>query len=214
MKNIQKSGGKFVIVSGRSKTSIDKVLEKYNINYDYMILNNGAIIFDNDGCIISEKFIDPYISNNIVKHLKSKSDIEVLFYDENDKVAYNGQKLLKIRIKTLNRLETEKIESEINYLFGDKVVAHANFEVNYCDYINYEHVDIVSIEAGKEKGIARLIKMLDIKKEEVVTVGDGKNDIEMIKQYNGYAMVTAEEDVKKVASKVFENILEVFEYIK
>ena len=56
--------------------------------------------------------------------------------------------------------------------------------------------------------------MLDIKKEEVVTVGDGKNDIEMIKQYNGYAMVTAEEDVKKVASKVFENILEVFEYIK
>lgn len=210
----RKSGGKFVIATGRSKTSIDKVIEKYGIQYDYMILNNGSIILGNDGNKIYEQFIMPEVSFKIVKYLEYKANIEVLFYDENDKVKYNGQKLLKIRVKTVNREKTKELENEINYLFGDEVLAHANFLANYYDYSDYDHIDIVSIHAGKEKGIAWLLEWLNIRKEEVVTVGDAENDIEMIKQYNGYSMETAEESVKKIATMVFTNISEVFEYIK
>ena len=47
-----------------------------------------------------------------------------------------------------------------------------------------------------------------------MTIGDGRNDIEMIKEYNGYSMKTAEEDVKKVASKIFENVSDILESLK
>lgn len=209
----RKNGGLFVITTGRSKESIDKVIKKYNIEYDYIILNNGAIILNNNGIKIWEQFIEPSVSLKIMKYLENKSDIEVLYYTDRDKIKYDNQKLLKIRVITLNRERTKEIEKEINYLFGTQVIAFANFEANSYDYINYEHVDIVSIKAGKEKGIRELLELLNIKKEEVVTVGDGNNDIEMIKQYNGYSMETADENVKKIASKVFHNISEVIEYI-
>ncbi len=210
----RKLGGKFIIVTGRSKNSIDGVIRKYNIQYDYLILNNGSIIFDNKGNKIYEEFIKPEISSKIIKYLKNKSNIEILYYDENDKVKYTNQELLKIRIKTKNRETVKEIEKEINQLFKDEVIAHASFPTIYYENINYDHTDIVSIKAGKERAINELLKILNIKKEEVVTVGDGRNDIEMIKQYNGYSMETAEDEVKQVASKIFKNISEVLEYIE
>ena len=45
-------------------------------------------------------------------------------------------------------------------------------------------------------------------------MGDGRNDIAMIREYNGYSMETAENEVKKVASKIFKNIAEALEYLR
>lgn len=48
IKEYNKLGGKFVIVTGRSKTSVSKVISQYNIPYDYIISNNGSIILNKD----------------------------------------------------------------------------------------------------------------------------------------------------------------------
>ena len=55
---------------------------------------------------------------------------------------------------------------------------------------------------------------MKIPKEEVVTIRDGRNDVGMIKKYNGYSMETAEDDVKKSASKIFESVADALEYLK
>lgn len=209
----RKNGGIFVITTGRSKESIDKQIKKYNIKYDYIILNNGAIILDREGNKIWKQFIEPDISFEIIKYLQNKFDVEVLCYTDKDKIMYNNQRLLKIRAITLNREKTKEIVNEINYFWENQVRAYANFETNCYDYMNYEHVDIVSIKAGKERAISKLLELLNIKKDEAVTIGDGNNDIEMIRKYNGYSMETADNNVKKFASKVFNNISEVVKYI-
>lgn len=206
-------GGKFVIVTGRSKMSIKKVIEKYNIPYDYIISNNGAIIFDNNGSKIYEQNISIEISNRIIEYLKTKKDIEINFYAEEDKVEYNYQKLLKIRVKTPNNEIAKAIEIEINKLFKEDVIAYANFPAIYYKDLNFAIVDIVSIKAGKENAIKELLEILNIKGIEAVTIGDGRNDISMIKDYNGYSMETAEQEVKEVARKIFKNIAEAIEYI-
>ena len=46
IKEYRNSGGKFVIVTGRSKTSVSNVIKQYNIPYDYIISNNGAVIYN------------------------------------------------------------------------------------------------------------------------------------------------------------------------
>lgn len=208
------SGGKFVIVTGRSKTSVVKVIKKYNIKYDYIISNNGAVIFNSDMEKIYEQAIATDVSNKIIDYLKTKENIEIFFYDDEDKVEYHNQELLKLRIRTSNYELAQTIEDEVNSMFKDEVKAHSAFPGMYYDNHDFVIVDIVSKNAGKENAIKKLLDVLNIEKEQVVTIGDGRNDIGMIKQYHGYSMKTAEEDVKKMASKIFESVADALEYLK
>lgn len=207
-------GGKFIIVTGRSKVSISKVIKQYSIPYDYIITNNGAVIFNRDMNKIDEQAIKINISNRIIEYLNKQENIEIFYYDDEDKVKYNNQKLLKIRVKTTDHNLAEVIENYINTNFNDDVSAHLELPGVYYDDIDYALVDIVSKKAGKENAIKKLLEVLDVKCEQIVTVGDGRNDIGMISQYNGYSIETAKEEVKKFASKVFKNIAEIVEYLK
>lgn len=206
-------GGKFVIVTGRSKASINKVITQYNIPYDYIISNNGAVIFDKDNVKLYEQSIIPEDTNKIIEYLKSKENIEIFFYDDKDKVEYNNQKLLKIRIRTFDYKLAQNIENEINSIFKYEVKAHSSFPEMYYDNIKFVIIDVVSKNAGKENAIKELIKRLKIEKEKVATIGDGRNDIAMIKEYNGYSMVSAEKGAKKAADIIFESVADVLEYI-
>lgn len=199
-------GGIFVIVTGRSKTSVYGVIEKYNIQYDYIIANNGAVIFDNVGNKIYEQTIKNKDSTTIIEYLKLKPNTEIFYYDENDKVKYEHQELLKIRAKTCEIESAKDIEQEVNSLFKDSVIAFADF--------SYSIVEIVSKKAGKEKTIKQLLNILNMRSEQAITIGDGRNDISMIKEYNGYSMENADDEAKKVASKIFKSVGEMLEYLK
>lgn len=207
-------GGKFVIVTGRSKTSVSNVIKQYSIPYDYIISNNGAVVFNSDMRKIYEQAISIDISSKIVKYLKTKENIEIFFYDDEDKVEYHNQELLKIRIRTSNYELAQTIEDQINSMFKDEVKAHSAFPGMYYDNHDFVIVDIVSKSAGKENAIKKLLDILNIKKEQVITIGDGRNDIGMIKEYNGYSMETAEDDVKKSASRIFKSVADALEYLR
>lgn len=206
-------GGKFVIVTGRSKTSVSNVIKQYNIPFDYIISNNGAVVFNKHNEKIYEQSIKPEVSIKIIEYLKTKGNIEVFFYDDGDKVEYKNQELLKIRIRTSNYKLAQNIEDEINEKFKEHVKAHSAFPGMYYDNHDFVIVDVVSKDAGKDNAIKKLVEMLNLDKKNVATIGDGRNDISMIKEYNGFSMVTAEEGAKKVASIIFENIADALEYI-
>ena len=155
----RKLGGKFVLVTGRSKTSINEVIEKYNIPYDYIISNNGAVIFDKNDKKIYEQTILSEISDKIIQYSKSKENIEIYFYDDKDKVEYINQNLLKIRIITSDYTLGKIIEKEINSIFKEYVRAYAAFAGRYYDNKNFVLIDIVSKNAGKEKAIKKLLEI-------------------------------------------------------
>ena len=51
-----------------------------------------------------------------------------------------------------------------------------------------------------------LLNRLNILKENVYTIGDGYSDIEMIKDFNGYAMVNSVQELKKLAIKECKSV--------
>lgn len=217
IKEYRSLGGKFVIITGRSTVSINKVIKKYDISYDYIISNNGAVIFNSDMVKIYEQPISKEVSSKILEYLKlkeNKQNIEISLYDENDKVQDYEKELLKIRVKTSDYKLAQNIENDINNIFKNDVKAHSAFPSMYYDDQNFVVVDIVSKNAGKEKAIKRLLEILEIEKEQVVTIGDGRNDIDMIKEYKGYSMETAEEEVKKSASKIFKTVADILEELQ
>lgn len=163
---------------------------------------------------IYEQAITTDISNKIIDYLNTKENIEIFFYDDEDKVEYHNQELLKLRVRISNYELAQTIEYEINSMFKDEVKAHSAFPGMYYDNHDFVIIDIVSKSAGKENAIKKLLDILNIEKEQVITIGDGRNDIGMIKEYNGYSMETAEEDVKKSASNIFESVADALEYLK
>ena len=106
----------------------------------------------------------------IINYLKLIENIEISYYNGDDKVEDSNQELLKIRVKTNDSKIANDIENEINTLFKNEVIAHATFPTMYYDDINFSLVDIVSIKAGKEKSIKQLLDILDIFKGKKVKV--------------------------------------------
>ena len=65
------------------------------------------------------------------------------------------------------------------------------------------YIEFVKKGIKKSEAIQSIMKTYQIKQEEVMAMGDGENDIEMLKFAGwGVAMKNAREDVKKVANVV------------
>ena len=65
------------------------------------------------------------------------------------------------------------------------------------------NLEINSVNAGKDKGLAALCKALDIDVSETIVFGDGSNDRDIIAAAGtGVAMANAEEQVKAVADRI------------
>ena len=51
-----------------------------------------------------------------------------------------------------------------------------------------------------------MIDRLNLLQQNVYTIGDGYSDIEMIKDFNGCAMVNSVDEIKQVAIKEYESV--------
>ena len=69
-------------------------------------------------------------------------------------------------------------------------------------------LEIISNKTDKSKSISLLINDLRITKKNVYTIGDSYTDINMIKDFNGYAMSNSNNSLKKYAIKEYESVSE------
>lgn len=73
-------GNIFVIATGGSYKSFNEVLDLYNINYNYLILNHGLIILDNKNNILLNVYINKKIIQNLLKDLEIDKSIRHFYY--------------------------------------------------------------------------------------------------------------------------------------
>lgn len=224
IKKWREAGNIFVIATGRNKFSIFEQIEKYNIGFDYLIANNGALIFDNERKIIFKETIEENEAYKVVKSIFDKFGATVeIATDEciisvqskvkNDILYSDAFKIGKI----INIEEIDSIKNiiQINKMTNDiektKTVAdfiNDNFE-EVIAYGNIRTVDIVDKKVNKASGIAFLENKLKDKIEKIFTAGDSNNDIDMIKKYDGYVHINAGENIKKITNKYFSLISDI-----
>jgi HAD superfamily hydrolase (TIGR01484 family) len=75
-----------------------------------------------------------------------------------------------------------------------------------CMYVGGEAFDIQLKTVSKGKALRKLIKMMSLKKENVIGIGDSVNDIEMLKECG----IPVSADIKKIRCEYYtleENIL-------
>lgn len=217
--NAHNKGIKIVIASGRTMCQIKNVLRQ--IPVDYVIASNGAASLDKEGSVIASDTMDYDCwcsvynileENNIVTevYVEGKTYLKSL-QKEDYKSDYLSPELLeelKAAInycddipKVLKGKSVEKITSlyvpEDKYTSVQRKFEQMGMEVTSSIPHNME---INKNGVNKGTGLNQLCDMLGIRADEVMTFGDGNNDVEMLLwAENSYAMENAVDEAKKAA---------------
>lgn len=182
----------FVIATGRSYYDFGKKKKKYDIKYDYLVINHGATILNKEEETISNYVIDENVKLDLVKELDLR-DQETMFACSGleSRVSIKNKNITKINKKYRTLEEAKEINDYINKKYKDKVESYLLPTSNA--------VEVISAKTNKAKAVQELSNLENIKKDNVYTIGDSYNDVEMIEKFNGYSIENAKEEVKKVS---------------
>ncbi len=182
----------FVIATGRSYYDFGKKKKKYDIKYDYLVINHGATILNKEEKPISNYAIDENVKLDLVKELDLQ-DQETMFACSvlESRVSIKNKNITKINKKYKTLEEARRINEYINKKYKNKVESYLLPTSNA--------VEVISAKTNKAKAVQELSNLENIKQENVYTIGDSYNDVEMVEKFNGYAMENAKEEVKKVS---------------
>ena len=196
---------KIVLASARGFCTIKSYLLELNLvdNNNYTIAYNGGLISKNSGEIIVKKSIATNKLELLEEYIKKWNDSEWFYYFYEDRI--NRNKILNINefihsreiykvVCISNEKEIVKMRDEMPKELKDE------FQITSSETTRIEFVPkgITKVEA-----IKFLMNLLNIKQEEIISIGDGENDIDMIKFSGcGVAMGNASENVKKISDRI------------
>ena len=193
-------GNLFVLATGRSYVDLKQKIDKYKIPYDYLILNHGALLLSKDLEIIKVFTLDKELSDSILDYANNNKDIyDVVLINTFKKRVDDTSNVVKIMLKLYSYDKSFEVKNYIDESY-----------TNIRSYIvrdeDYYLVEIVSSEASKSFMIEKILEKEKIVKKNVFTIGDGINDIDMIKNYNGYRVKNSYMELSSITNKVVDSV--------
>lgn len=180
------------IATGRHFDAIYKTLIENNIKFSYLCANNGAELYDG--------------SYNLLFCLPIEgSDLEILM-KLGDKVFFrnpcNSKLISSANIYFDNLKDFEQIKEYLDN----------NLTKSFVEY-KYPKIKVINEKCNKSDIIKIIQNLEKIDAKSIYTIGDDINDIKMILHYNGYSLITAKEETKKAASKLYGELNQLIEDI-
>lgn len=214
-------GNWFGIVTGRAYDMIVHELAHYGIQTDFLICNNGSVICDAFGQILSQIDIDHPLALDLVAWLDKEPDV---LFGACDGIHYFSQMNGTYEATMKNELIGTIVTSKEFILSQGRITAF--FIRKFTDALTDDlikrlehdfdhrlgiHPNGGTIDIGP-KGISKssAIKTLQERFPDalITTIGDHLNDMDMVKDFRGYAMALGHDALKKVASRTVDNLRE------
>lgn len=187
----------FVIATGRGYQSFIDEKNKYSIDFHYLIINHGATILKKDK-IIYNKPIDYLTKEMLIKDLKQKEITYLFSCFELEGVDISSKKITKIHARYKSAEDANYIKSILDSKYQDKV--------NTYLVCHEEAIEVVSCEVDKSKAIDFIANKEKIQKNDIYTIGNSYNDIEMIEKFKGFAIKNSVIRVKEQAITEYRSV--------
>ena len=201
-------GNLFVLATGRSYVDLKIMIDKYKIPYDYLILNHGALLLSKNLEVLNVFILDKELVVSVLEYANNNKDIyDVVLIDVFKKKVTDTSNVVKIMLKLYsydNALDVKKYIDE----------RYTNIKCYYEKEDNHYLVEIVSSKASKSLMIEKILVREEIKKDNVFTIGDGVNDIDMIRNFNGYRVINSCKELDSITNRVIDNVSDLIEKIK
>jgi len=227
LSSARQEGVKVIITTGRSTPSAIKFIQKVNIP-DPSITYNGAVIH-NGGKVLRALTLEADVVYETIRLLK-KMHFTPILYGANDQRYFEdimkhrdgfywlSQGFEKKNVKVENLLENRRedivrislfidesdipvLEAGLGKVFNDTFRTTQTFfpDLNFWIY------EILDTSSSKSKGLHYLCKLYGIHREEVIAVGDNRNDLDMLRWAGlGVAMKNGLPDIFEYADYITE----------
>ncbi len=220
LRKVQQMGIKIALASGRPTYGILPLAQAIDLGvYDgYIISYNGAQVMEaKTGQILFERRIDPQMVPYLEKKA-TKMGLTMAYYDGNevvstditnphvvDEAAMNGMTLRQDDQLSINmddwpaEMMLVSDDEEALTSLGQHMQRHLNGVMDTI-HSNPYYLEIVGYQVGKSYAMSALVQKMGIQMSEVLAIGDGEADINMIQMAGtGVAMGNATEGVRRCA---------------
>ncbi|MDU4473351.1 MAG: HAD-IIB family hydrolase [Clostridium perfringens] len=196
IKALRKKGHKFIISTGRTLLTMEGVIEKYDLEFDYLVLCNGAVILDKNKNVIKNNLVDFEAVKKIVEEFADQDKIMIYFDDG------SGMKLIENKSVDMKNLY---FSEEIDF---DLVKKEEILDLKSGAVI----LSICTSDASVERGEEIKKRLIEIFGDELSI--DSFNDISMFEiTDNSYTFNRAEEGVKAHANNHVDYVHEIVDHI-
>ena len=214
IEELQKNGHEVIISTGRPPSLFYNIDKELNIKS--FIASNGRIVVYNNEVILKQPIAKDVVQNLVDIAMENK--IDLAFESFSDYVLNSNFTNLATKFSDIFHIEHPMVQK--NYHLDNDIYQmilfytksdYKKFETIFPSlsfhYSNEYGIDINEKGGMKELGIKAIVEFLNINIEDTIAVGDGFNDISMVKYaYLGVAMGNADERVKEAANMVTDSV--------
>ena len=222
IKKAKDKGVTVVLATGRPIEGVHKYLEELDMlgENDYVLSYNGSLVQKSKTKeIISKvtlKGTDTTYLYNLSKeigvNIHSFSEKEGLITPKDNKYTRVEADINGIKFKefSFDNIDPEDVMVKVMMIDEPEILEKAIDKLPKDIYEKYTvlrsapyFLEFLNKDANKGTGVELLAKHLDIKPDEIITMGDAGNDLHMIEYAGlGVAMGNAFEEIKKVANYI------------
>ena len=196
-------GNIFIIATDKAINFVADVLSLSDLNIEYYMCNDGAVIFDRYFNILYRKDLKETVVRPIVRILEDDENILETFIDTSHGFVkeYRGT-ANGIVSRPLDRIQAEITLNNICMRYP---------EVN--GYVNDNWLNIYDKTVNKYNSLKYLINNYRLNDYEVYSLCSSIGDLELIKNTNGYLLENSCEDLKTYSKGEFKNLKEFVEFL-
>lgn len=198
-----KKGNLFILATNKAMNFLAEDLSMINLNCEYYICNNGAVIFDRYFNVVYRKDIKQDLVRPIYNILVDDDNILETFIDTSHGYVRDTN-------KSANGIVARPYDAnKANILLGK--IARKYPEVH--GYIDDSCMNIIDSKVNKASAVEYLINSYNYNMEDVVVSAVSTNDIELLENYTCYTFDNSLEDLKNKSVKTVLDIGELIEEI-
>lgn len=207
-----------VLATGRNYVMFQKFIEEYPIEYEFCVLNNGALVLDKCNRVILNLNLKTADVLPIIGEMLEKIEVDV-----NITFSYLFKNDFMIGInkgnyeKKFSRLSSDLVNSislEINdyeeILENIDKMKNKIQNMGLTTHQNKQFIDVSPKESGKANSLICLAKILKSDIDQAIIVGDELNDIEMLMLTSkSYCMISGNKKLIDVTNYQIQSLEEI-----
>ena len=193
IKQIEDNGVKFIIATGRPYLDARYYRDSLNLK-SYLITSNGARAHDEDNNPIvveniPKEYVKRLLAYNVGKDIHRNiylNDDWIIEYEIDGLIEFHKESGYGFNIDNLNKYENEEA-AKVFFLGKDKEIENLekNMEKEFQNDLSITVSSPFCLEfmkkgVNKAETLKKVLKLLNIKPEEVIAFGDSMNDYEML----------------------------------
>lgn len=221
IKKLCENGIKVVLVTGRMHCATTHVAEALGIDTP-IVSYQGGLIKNKNGETLYQNNLPENYAEKIIKwarendvHINLYIDDKLFVEHDNDFVRkYTDGKFITYEVCSFDKLKIKNVNKILAIDFNDE-----NRVTNWVRELKAKYPELYIVKstpyfceignanAKKSLGVEFLAKKWNIKKDEILTIGDQDNDIELLKAGGvPVAMGNASEELKKYACYITDTV--------